>query len=209
MCQIKGKIPKNLVPEHTRHGVDAVTAPDICRNSKYKFCSQFCSGNRKCSVSGCSFEFCIPWKLVVKEAENIGCHDICIPFNARSFYQYESTKYCTEYESLLCMTEAFNNIYDNASWLDCMKPQEIVEFRGTLSNGFRPTFGKSHRLMTFKFDSNVHVIKEEALVYNTLDLIVSVGGSLGLFLGFSFFGYLSCCLDRIVKFLKLKYNFTE
>ena len=42
------------------------------------------------------------------------------------------------------------------------------------------------------------VVKEEVLVVTTENLIGSVGGSLGLFLGFSFFTYFSGLLEKFM-----------
>ena len=42
------------------------------------------------------------------------------------------------------------------------------------------------------------IVKEEVLVDTTENLIGSVGGSLGLFLGFSFFTYLSGLLEKFM-----------
>ena len=44
-------------------------------------------------------------------------------------------------------------------------------------------------------------IEKEALVYDTNDVIGAIGGSLGLFLGFSFFGVISKCLDNLIMCL--------
>ena len=51
--------------------------------------------------------------------------------------------------------------------------------------------------MAIRLKSDIQTISEEKLVYSTMDLIVSLGGALGLFLGFSFFGYGSTLIDRI------------
>ena len=41
-------------------------------------------------------------------------------------------------------------------------------------------------------------VQKELLVYDTNDMIGSIGGSLGLFLGFSFFDIISKCLDKFI-----------
>ena len=42
-------------------------------------------------------------------------------------------------------------------------------------------------------------IEEETLMIGTSSYIGSVGGSLGLFLGFSCFTYLSCCIQKVFE----------
>ena len=49
----------------------------------------------------------------------------------------------------------------------------------------------------FAYSSDEIKIEEETLMIGTSSYIGSVGGSLGLFLGFSCFTYLSCCLQKV------------
>ena len=44
--------------------------------------------------------------------------------------------------------------------------------------------------------NNIGKIEREVLVYDTNDVIGSIGGSLGIFLGFSFFDVISKFLDN-------------
>ena len=56
--------------------------------------------------------------------------------------------------------------------------------------------------------NNIRKIEKQVLVYDTIDVIGAIGGSLGLFLGFSFFDVISKCLDNLimplVNYLSLK-----
>ena len=69
------------------------------------------------------------------------------------------------------------------------------------------------------FTERIISTNHEVLIFSSLDLISSLGGSLGLFIGFSFFGYLSNLLDAAVdkcsascsfkgkaQFSKIKFN---
>ena len=49
------------------------------------------------------------------------------------------------------------------------------------------------------FTSNNVDVFEEILIVDEISLIGSLGGSLGLFIGFSFFGYITTLLDIIVE----------
>ena len=50
----------------------------------------------------------------------------------------------------------------------------------------------------FKFASNSRTIHEEMVINDEIWLIGSLGGSLGLFIGFSLFGYVATLLDIFV-----------
>ena len=46
--------------------------------------------------------------------------------------------------------------------------------------------------------NSIRKIEKQALVYDTNDAIGAIGGSLGLFLGFSFFDVISKFLDNLM-----------
>ena len=51
--------------------------------------------------------------------------------------------------------------------------------------------------LLLRFTSNKRNVYEEILIFDYLGLVGSTGGSLGLFIGFSFFGYVSPILDAV------------
>ena len=48
-------------------------------------------------------------------------------------------------------------------------------------------------------ESNTKNVYEEILIVDDIGLVGSLGGSFGLFVGFSFFGYLTPILDAIFE----------
>ena len=52
-------------------------------------------------------------------------------------------------------------------------------------------------LMIFKYASNKRNVYEETLMFDDTSLVGSLGGSLGLFVGFSFFGYAMPIVESI------------
>ena len=48
------------------------------------------------------------------------------------------------------------------------------------------------------FTEKIKIINDEVLIFSNIDLLSSLGGALGLFIGFSFFGCIGTLLDAIV-----------
>ena len=70
--------------------------------------------------------------------------------------------------------------------------QEMISLNNSFANGF-----------TFGFSTTTEVLKEEIWSYPFVQYLAEVGGSLGLFLGFSFLGILDP-LFNVLQSIKRK-----
>ena len=128
------------------------------------------------------------------------CTHICIPF----FLSYlNHLPACLTNEETKCMYKywAFAddfNIY--TQFKQCLKPLTTTLYEANPVQLEGQVNATNSVDLLFGYASNEMEIKEEALMIGTSTYIGSVGGSLGLFLGFSFFTYLSCCIDKLVDF---------
>ena len=57
---------------------------------------------------------------------------------------------------------------------------------------------KTGVMFLLTFTERIKIIKDEVLIFSSIDLLSSLGGALGLFIGFSFFGYIVTLLDAVV-----------
>ena len=71
----------------------------------------------------------------------------------------------------------------------------ITDFSENLNVGY----GNKSADMMFYYRSTSRTLVEEYEVYSTVGMIGTLGGSLGLFLGFSFYGVISDLLDIFWK----------
>ena len=81
---------------------------------------------------------------------------------------------------------------------NCKKSCSILQYSGKVIDksafeeggdyGYYGTYGFNYQMINFELMSTVH---EEYLIYNTMGMIGSVGGTLGLFIGFSMTGVIS------------------
>ena len=77
---------------------------------------------------------------------------------------------------------------------------KIIIYKDSQLEFEEPTFLKTRQILA-NFElimNNIRKIEKQALVYDTHDVIGAIGGSLGLFLGFSFFDVISKCLDNLI-----------
>ena len=80
----------------------------------------------------------------------------------------------------------------------CLKQKTSVYYDSNLLLNSQKSIQKTKIELSLYFDKSTKEVREEILVVHIEDFIGSVGGSLGLFLGFSFFTYLSALIDKVM-----------
>ena len=90
---------------------------------------------------------------------------------------------------------------------ECLQRKEFKHYSGTTEHEEvehdNPVEGFVNGTMNIEFivglESNTTNVYEEILIVDDIGLVGSLGGSFGLFVGFSFFGYLTPILDAIFE----------
>ena len=131
------------------------------------------------------------------------CPIKCIPIQMKVFrYVNNSTSVinCTRFEDEICNggPEVWTPLFAKVS--DWPKPCKMTTYKDSRLDLKAPQFlkgGKNRGHFELK-KNNIRRIEKELLIYDTNDVIGAVGGSLGLFLGFSFFDVISKCLDNLI-----------
>ena len=130
--------------------------------------------------------------LVEQIARNSICKTKCYPF-LFNFLPNHTLCNSNEY---LCMYSMLV-----ISWkyrYECLHDKKNIRYKAHLYPHIKSKANGSSIFFWLHFDKATKDIKEEVLVITTGSLIGSVGGSLGLFLGFSFFTYLSGIIDKVL-----------
>ena len=112
---------------------------------------------------------------------------------------------CTNIKDEICNggPPVWTKIFKDCEWV---KPCKIISYKGSTIeySYYNSTSDETHFVFGLGRIKNVG---KELLVYDTNDMIGSIGGSLGLFLGFSFFGIFSLFVDKLFGFwMRIKKN---
>ena len=125
-----------------------------------------------------SFHLCVRTSL----ARKIGCK---LPWDK---WISDSFKVCDQVQDILSYDESYramalqnlNRIISNTG---CLKPCEYTEY--TLVKNVKQSLGNDGSYLHFS-PNDVINIEKELVSYSGLSLVADIGGSLGMFLGFSF-----------------------
>ena len=134
--------------------------------------------------------------------------------NIDCFPNPSSFRYMEVYNDTLCLIPGLKTIYKLANkskfipmcgkvtladwrWQrmvklmqECFEPCDTLEFQGIIRKSRKGNTTKS-LLMHVSFNSYNVEVHEEYLVYNEVDLVGIIGGTMGLFIGFSFSGFMT------------------
>ena len=129
------------------------------------------------------------------------CPRKCFPI---MFNYIPNLQPCSTYAEVWCiLSEIWGD--KKTEYYKCLKPQKAKTYKATLDRYHQTKPIKNLMRFTFYYGSNIKQIYEEVYVISPTSFIGSVGGSLGLFFGFSFLGL---CYDILSKlFHKLCTNF--
>ena len=135
-----------------------------------------------------NFEQC----LLEQIARNSVCKTNCYPL----VFNFLPNFTLCHSEELSCM---FNLLVNKRKYrYECLRAKKNIQYKASIYPSFKLNSNGSDFTFVLHFDKGTKDIKEEVLIITTGSFIGSVGGSLGLFLGFSFFTYLSGIIDKVL-----------
>ena len=172
--------------------IESVSTRIILKQTEWNFHE----GNENC-LNGCAPEDCFSsaeFKGLNKAKKN-GSDDLiftsCIPVPLKHFFKvFENFTHCDFiYQSgknSEKMMQLFGQVYGEKA-LHCQKPKYQMQYHADILESYYKS--TDDRIIFFvQHDYKIQTVKEETLIYDTLTLVGTLGGFLGLFIGFSFFG---------------------
>ena len=157
---------------------------------------RFHEGNEKCT-NGCLPDECFSLedlKALHKEMKETSTgekwnFEPCIPVPLKHFFD-PSLMPCANRKRSELMLTLFNQQEDKI--VECPKPKAEKQYQAIIMDGYRREPEETAVTFYVDFRYSSMTVKEETLIYDTLSFIGTFGGFLGLFVGFSFFGF---CTD--------------
>ena len=133
----------------------------------------------------------------------------CLPIYMKSISEYgglnKTIKYCD-------FTKDYGNYYFPLmkEFAACPRPCHSLSYQG-ITNSYNYWHKENDSKANYEYRSDVIfptnevLIKEEYLIYKSIDLIGIVGGTLGLFLGFSIYDYLIKFYNLLENIIKIHF----
>lgn len=143
----------------------------------------------------------------IKDVENC-MKDIIMSFNCTFLCSPISMNYivdlpdCTSYKEMECM--AYYGMWDpksEAHLAQCLRPANSLVFMAQILGLRLASAADNVSTIWFKYSNGQLAVKEEVPSLGLTSFIGSIGGSLGLFLGFSIFDYISKCIHSTISAL--------
>ena len=126
-----------------------------------------------------------------KLLKSANCSKICYPIRFNYIYDLEP---CQSIKDTFCM-----DTFMHANNINCLVPKQVIEYHGESRFDSGSDQNKTSLQIGVTFEVAKKEVKEEVYVLSTKEYIGSIGGSLGLFLGFSFYTFATDVLGLIVN----------
>ena len=137
------------------------------------------------------FEQCFVEQL----AKNSNCNTTCYP----TIYNFlPNFKPCNSSKNFYCMQRLLLKVDLRQMRYECLQAKKSIQYNANfVRSSQKLEKGTTGFVFSYYFDKGTKDVKEEVWTVTTGNFIGSVGGSLGLFLGFSCFTYLTGIIDKI------------
>ena len=129
------------------------------------------------------------------------CPRNCVPFQKNlAFMKNISIPNCN-YPLFDSTSSCYTDLFETHAWSYCTKSCNTLQYEGVVvyeSKDYKKTE------IQFWVKPSVMKVHEEYLLYNTIGMIGSIGGTLGLFVGFSFFNVALFVIESMQKLIEKK-----
>ena len=163
---------------------------------------RYYNGNENC-IDGCSPEECFPIKRLQNYVEkSTNDTKFCIPVPLENFYSNKTDfNYCFDtngdgHLSSKVMIQFSKHMDEQV--FNCQKPKVESQYPANIRLSQTPNTNDKKITFNIDFKISSKTVNEEILIYDTPTFIGTLGGFLGLFIGFSFYGFF---VDIFVLFL--------
>ena len=110
--------------------------------------------------------------------------------------------YCANLDEQYVPSNSQQNIFQRMQ--DCLRQRRFTQYSAKVERikvKFDPKpYTNSSKNVHFNIypASNTKNVYEEVLIFDEIGLVGTIGGSLGLFVGFSFLGFINPCMEALI-----------
>ena len=158
---------------------------------------KYYDGNPDCQ-RGCKMSQCLKWSDILEFNQTCEIH--CVPIVLSGLYKNVSEPICETLEENTCMYKKYRQLRGKHV-AKCQPPQNDIQYDAYVIDDEFMTKNNEKDTIYIGIDlpSNTRIVKEEIRIYDIATLIGTLGGTLGLMIGFSFYGSFDYILGKIFK----------
>ena len=134
-------------------------------------------------------------KCFIDAFQRINCTKKCFPIVFNFIPEIRSLPPCHSYEEIHCYINGFWD-YKKLDFVKCLKPKNVLLYDFHFGKTLVSKPQEKAINLLFYGASPLKKVEEEVLVISPTSFIGSIGGSLGLFFGFSFLACFSSLFDK-------------
>ena len=176
----------------------AKTTPVIQLNmKKIEFLEQTSNCNEQKSYYECYAS------ELFQQNHTTSCPNLCVPYFLKDFTNLiqgnASLNICKKSEDQSCMLYGPFNFVTRNSYGKCPVSCNQAIYDGSVRNIYYPQQIRANQAHWTLVFSSLNILEEkETLAFGVVEMVGYVGGTLGLFIGFSFYGIFSYPLEKLI-----------
>ena len=156
---------------------------------------RFHDGNPDCQ-RGCQMSQCLKWSDILDSKYQ--CQNLCVPVVLSGLYRNVSEPICGTLKENTCMYKKYRKLRKTIA--NCGPPQNDIQYDAYVKDDEVLSLENDQQSTVYvniEIPTDTRVVKEEIRIYDDASLVGTLGGTLGLMIGFSFYGLFDYIINKL------------